>query len=1317
MGIGRLMTMEERIVLDAVVAVDAPDNAEAEAGGGGEDLGATGVKEAAPSTTTPVENGTTAEAKVGTTVNSIDAEKDNAAEKNVAESGGSAEESLRAILVNKDLQDFNTLVAATTEDVMVFSYDNNTADLQEIIDGLKEQAEGQLYDSIAIATEGNGEGGFALTASENVAWDTFGTEAEQDQQEFFEALAGMVEADGQIDILSCNTAAGEHGQELLESIAGVTGLDVAGSTDLTGNETLGGDWVLEESTGGNKVELEERYFDKSIRSEYYGVLADNPFTGGIGFADNPWQISTIEQLQAISSKTCYMDDYYVIVNDIDASVTKNWNQDTGDADGDNNTTEYLGFAPINIKTGENSFEPFSGSINGLGHVIFNLYINRDAEDDVGLIGTNLGIIQNLGVVGDDNHSTIDISGKIFAGGLVAYNYNNGVIKNCYTNIDVKAGNITNTAVYVGGLVGKNQGRVENSYSFGTVKSDNTVSADIGGLIGANDGNTAFVIKSFSSGETVYSGNSSLSSIGGLAGSNDGNAIISKSFAKGAITKGVAVAGGLVGYNQGNIEGVSTSDPNTTGIANAVGTNVGGSQATSAALNLYFDYLDWDSNVWDNLTEGQNPTLKKTEHVVVNHAPSLYTLAKNQLNEQMISETNPDGTSVGDFIYDSAIGDQDFLNQDNVPEAIVVTEVDNTYGYWEYSIDNGNTWSKFTNTVGSTVELGVNSRLLDSNDIVRFKRINGIAPFTPTIKFRAWDKTTGSSGETADPSSNGGSTAFSSGVGKATVAIVDALNVNNAPTADNIGNQAFDNSGEYSLDVSGYFHDSDRLTYLYKRIDPVSGDAMGNADWLTIDANTGVLSGNPSRSDEGTMRIKVMATDTAGQTAQSNYFNIEFGSHMNDVPNGLKNGSVSVRTSSGEQTVATLTPCDYDVGDEHTQFTYTLLDNADKFKIEGRSLVMLGGVSVGSYDVSIRITDPNGADVNDTINVKVQNRSVHIPAVPKGELSWWQWDSYGERSLFSWTSAMAQGDYEAAATPSSFSNTIGKFLANAYLNNNLEIIEHYANDDIKVDYINNPNDPKGGSYINSNNEFEISSYYDAHWENEIGDDSSFNTVYLPTELDPNGDVFEVVSVIDDINTPVFRTKNKNAYYFSYDAYGGDWLERNPITIKQWVDHLEAAKNKYKPIERLTIVAHGKDTAEITLSNGVKISLDNISDKNSTVYKQLSRLKSDGIIADNCTILLESCLIANKSQSGIYEADVSSNGVNLLKNLLEVTGAKQVFANSGYTGPDGTGPDGSRSQDWDLDFEMIRNDNNSNHRFTLKLHTNYGNQDVKKEYSIQ
>jgi glucose/arabinose dehydrogenase len=76
-------------------------------------------------------------------------------------------------------------------------------------------------------------------------------------------------SDADILLGSCNVAAGEVGQELLQKLSDLTGADIAASTDLTGNAAQGGDWVLEYSTGSIEAETP---FSAPLMDSYQGVL-------------------------------------------------------------------------------------------------------------------------------------------------------------------------------------------------------------------------------------------------------------------------------------------------------------------------------------------------------------------------------------------------------------------------------------------------------------------------------------------------------------------------------------------------------------------------------------------------------------------------------------------------------------------------------------------------------------------------------------------------------------------------------------------------------------------------------------------------------------------------------------------------------------------------------------------------------------------------------------------------------------------------------------------------------------------------------------
>ncbi len=109
--------------------------------------------------------------------------------------------------------------------------------------------------------------------------------------------------------------------------------------------------------------------------------------------------------------------------------------------------------------------------------------------------------------------------------------------------------------------------------------------------------------------------------------------------------------------------------------------------------------------------------------------------------------------------------------------IAVTAVANQHGIWQYSTDGGSRWTAFG--IASDSE----ARLLaaDANAYVRFvpdPDWNGT--IASGLTFRAWDRTSGSNGSTADTTVNGGSSAFSTATASAGITV---NGVNDAPVLD------------------------------------------------------------------------------------------------------------------------------------------------------------------------------------------------------------------------------------------------------------------------------------------------------------------------------------------------------------------------------------------------------------------------------------------------------------------------------------------------------------------------------------------------------
>jgi len=210
------------------------------------------------------------------------------------------------------------------------------------------------------------------------------------------------------------------------------------------------------------------------------------------------------------------------------------------------------------------------------------------------------------------------------------------------------------------------------------------------------------------------------------------------------------------------------------------------------ITLSLDILDLNESPADGGFE-INGTVSRNVKIVMNHAPVLDNTFSPVLTPIQEDSFNSQGNTVSEIIIDNSVTDDDAP----ASKAMAVISVDNTGGKWEYSLDNGNSWSVFTETAGISETLAL-FRLLDSTDRIRFvpnPDWNGTASFI----FRAWDKTEGTPGGTADVSEGGGIYPFSLATDTASIQIIP---VNDAPVLDDTFSHVCYSIEENQIDSSG-----------------------------------------------------------------------------------------------------------------------------------------------------------------------------------------------------------------------------------------------------------------------------------------------------------------------------------------------------------------------------------------------------------------------------------------------------------------------------------------------------------------------------------
>jgi hypothetical protein len=245
------------------------------------------------------------------------------------------------------------------------------------------------------------------------------------------------------------------------------------------------DVTVTENAARGGVILEEPPFGAAIYAPpLLGVLPPEigVYDGGAGTADDPYLISTPEQMNAIGVNPGDWHRHFKLAADIDLS----------------------GYTGTDFNIIGNNINPFGGIFDGNNCRIYNFTYSSTDSDFVGLFGFVDGSgaeIKDLcldepnvsdgrgydvgSLVGCLKRGTIScccadggsVSGGDCIGGLVGRNYD-GTITNCYARVDVLADS------NAGGLVGRGYEAISNCYSTANVSQDANV---VGGLVGYNHG--------------------------------------------------------------------------------------------------------------------------------------------------------------------------------------------------------------------------------------------------------------------------------------------------------------------------------------------------------------------------------------------------------------------------------------------------------------------------------------------------------------------------------------------------------------------------------------------------------------------------------------------------------------------------------------------------------------------------------------------------------------------------------------------------------------------------------------------------------------
>ena len=291
--------------------------------------------------------------------------------------------------------------------------------------------------------------------------------------------------------------------------------------------------------------------------------------------DGYYNISSFANLAWIFETDSCWSWNFELDNDIDASESKDW------YDGE-------GFNPITN---------FSGIIDGQGHKIKHLYFNRP-DDYVAFIGE----LESSGIIRNIELTNCDITGNNYTAALVGKN-DEGTISNCYTSGTIDGNE------YVGGIAGNSSGTIKVCYNSATVNGKNNVGGingysesvnsiskcynlgkiigdnlNIGGIVGYNNGS---LNNCYNAGTIIGAGE-----VAGITGRTYGP--LTNTYNIGYVNGTGSNCGAVNGYGSGSVTN-SYYNLETSGFA----TSKGGTGKNTAEMKQQSTYANWDfDETWE-----------------------------------------------------------------------------------------------------------------------------------------------------------------------------------------------------------------------------------------------------------------------------------------------------------------------------------------------------------------------------------------------------------------------------------------------------------------------------------------------------------------------------------------------------------------------------------------------------------------------------------------------------------------------------------------------------------------------------------------------
>ena len=382
----------------------------------------------------------------------------------------------------------------------------------------------------------------------------------------------------------------------------------------------------------NTILLRASFFVVALSSLCTVTNAQDKYSGGSGTSSDPYQIATTDDLIELSNTPSDWSSikYFIQTADIEFpedSSLFNWDgEDSLEWNGNGTGDDEKGFKPIGVFGSE-----FDAIYDGQHFTIYNLFINRPSDDDVGLFGyAQLSFLRDTNLPGILNVrlKNARIKGDNYTGCIVGFMYTpDNKIRNSSCSGTVEGTN------YVGGLIGQTQEPISRSTFFGNIIASDDYH---GGIIGQSDYSNNSDIYSIS----VINGSNY---VGGLVGATDGS-VFNRTYSVSSVTANF-LPGGLFGFASNSTISNSFWSEQFAGVSSSGGgTNTPPELMNDASTYSAFDFdgtSPGDDYYWvrDESIQGGLPYLwfeDVTHTVDLINTTNSSSITKGQSNEVICS---------------------------------------------------------------------------------------------------------------------------------------------------------------------------------------------------------------------------------------------------------------------------------------------------------------------------------------------------------------------------------------------------------------------------------------------------------------------------------------------------------------------------------------------------------------------------------------------------------------------------------------------------------------------------------------------------------